>query len=118
MSAVRMISQGATKDHEAFSEVVKRACVFVEEHEPGTVAYECFADEVSGRVLWDELFADADAFVTHIHNLSETGTLEELLGVYEIEQITVLTPIVDGRVKEIAEQFGAVELHRLGSVVR
>lgn len=118
MSTVRMLSQGSTNDYEAFSDVVKRACLFVEDHEPGTRAYECFADEASGRVVWHEMFDDADAFVAHVQNLSDSGLLEDLMRVYEIERITALTRISDPRVKEIAQQFGAVELHGVGGVVR
>lgn len=65
-----------------------------------------------------EMFEDADAFVAHVQNLSASGLLEDLMKVYDIERITALTRTGDPRVKEITQQFGAVELHGVGGVVR
>lgn len=118
MSKVRLISQGSAKDYEGLSDFVKRGCAFVEENEPGALAYECFADEASGRVLWHEMYEDEDAFVAHVQNLTKSGMLDEMMQVYEIERITFLTRITDPRIQEIAQQFGAAPLHGIGGVVR
>lgn len=118
MGKVRFIIQGPINDYETFTTFVKKACSFVEENEPGALAYECFADEVNGRAVWHEIYADADAFVTHFENLNETGMLGDMLSVFTPEQVTLLTRVTDPRVREIAEQFGAVELHGVGGVLR
>lgn len=118
MSKVRTILQGPVSDHEAFMTSVKKALAFVEENEPGTVVYECFADESSGRALWHEMFTDEDAWVTHITNMTETGILPEMLEVLTPDQVTVVTSSQDPRVLEIAQQFGAVRLHGVGGFVR
>jgi quinol monooxygenase YgiN len=118
VSTVRLISQGTTNDHQALSEFVDRGCAYVRTNEPGALAYECFADEASGRVLWHETYEDVDAFLLHVQNLMETGMLEDLMKVYDIERISVLSRVTDPRMKEVVQQFGAVELHGLGGVVR
>lgn len=73
MSKVRVISQGSAKNYEGLSAFVKRGCAFVEENEPGALAYECFADEGSGRVVWHEIYEDEDAFVTHVQISRRAG---------------------------------------------
>ncbi len=118
MATVRVISQGTTNDYEALANLVKRGCAYVEENEPDALVYECFADETSGRVVWHEMYSDEDHFVTHVHNLTSSGMLDELMQVYEIERITFLTRITDPRVQEVAQQFGAATLHGIGGLVR
>lgn len=53
--------------------------------EPGCWTYECFTDATTGQVMWQEAFDDADAFLTHVQGLQESGLLEEFMGVYEID---------------------------------
>lgn len=118
MSKVRILIQGPVSDYESFVDFAKRACMFVEENEPGALAYEYFADQESGRAVMHELYADADAFVNHFENLTDTGMLDELMQVLTPEQVTSLNRVTDPRVKEIAEQFGAVALHGVAGVVR
>ncbi|MDP8970508.1 MAG: hypothetical protein M3N52_08465 [Actinomycetota bacterium] len=118
MSKVRVISQGTTSNYEAFSELVKRMCAHVEEHEPGAEAYECFADETSGQVLWHEMYQDADAFLAHVQGLTDGGLMDELMKVYTIDKITSLVRLTDERITGLLEQFGAVQLHGVGGLVR
>lgn len=118
MSKIQVISQGTSSNCDAFSRLINRDTPLVEEKEPGALAYECFADEDSGRIVFLETYANADAFVTHVQNVASNGGLDELLKVYEVERITVMTDNTDPRVKEIAQQFGAVELHLLSGFVR
>lgn len=118
MGKVRILIQGPVSDYESFVDFAKRACVFVEENEPGALAYEYFADQEIGRAVIHELYADADAFVTHFQNLTDTGMLDELMQILTPEKVTLLSRVTDERVKEIAEQFGAVALHGVAGVVR
>lgn len=118
MSKVRVISQGTTNDYEAFSDVVKRMCAHVEEHEPGAEAYECFADEMSGQVLWHEMYENADAFLAHVQGLTQAGLMDELMQVYTIGRITSLVRVTDERITEVLQQFGATQLHGVGGIVR
>lgn len=118
MSTVRLMMQGTTNDYEAFSEFAKRAATYVEEHEPGAIAYECFADENDGRVVWHEMYENADAFLTHVQNMTQTGMLDETMNLVDIERLTVLTRITDPRVREVATQFGAEQLHGLAGFTR
>ncbi len=118
MSKVRLIVQGSVTNYEGYTEAVKRACAYVEENEPGTLVYECFADEERGRTVWHEIYADADALLTHYQNMMETGLAEQAMQAFQPEQVTVLTRITDPRVEDLVQQFGAVKLHGLAGVVR
>lgn len=118
MSKVRVISQGTISDYEAFRDLVKRMCTHVEESEPGAVAYECFADEMTEQALWHEMYEDEDAFLAHIQGLTDSGLMDELMQVYTIDRITSLVRVTDDRIKDVLEQFGAVELHGVGGIVR
>lgn len=118
MSKVQVISQGTTSNYEAFTRLINRDAEVVEEKEPGALAYECFADEDTGRIVFLETYANADAFSTHVQNVTSNDGLTELLKVYEVERITVMTDNPDPRVKEIAQQFGAVQLQPLAGFVR
>jgi quinol monooxygenase YgiN len=117
MGALRMLSQG-TADYETLRAYVSRAADEVQRNQPGTLAYECFTDEVSGQVVWHEMHADADAFLRHVENLSSSGLLEELLGFYSLAQLTALTRVTDPRVQEVLGQFGAIRSHGVGGFVR
>lgn len=118
MSKVRTILQGPVSDYAAFMTSVKKACTFVEENEPGTLVYECFADELSGRALWHEVFADVDALLTHADNMNQTGILGEMLTVLTPDQVMVLSGSEDPRVQQFAEQFNALKLSGVGGFVR
>lgn len=118
MSNVRIIIEGTTSDYDSFSRVAERLRAHVEAHEPGAVAYECFADETTGQVLWHERFEDADAFLNHITSMQQTGLMAEMLEVFSIQKVAALEPVVDLRVAEVLDQFGATRLHGLAGVVR
>lgn len=118
MSQVRVILQGTVSDYTSCMTAVKKACAFVEENEPGTLVYECFADEVSGRLLWHETYADADAFITHMQNMNETGIIGEMMAAVTPDQVTSLIPSEDPRVVQALEQFGILPLRGVGGFVR
>ncbi len=118
MSKVRIVIQAKVRDYEGFTSLAKQLCERVEAEEPGTLAYEWFADQMAGRATLHEIYADEEAFLEHFEGVSRRGDLEEFLELVEIEQVTVLNRIVDPRVREIAEQFNAMELHGVAGVVR
>lgn len=118
MSQVRIILQATISDYASCMTTAKKACAFVEENEPGTLVYECFADELSGRLLWHETYADADAFITHMENMNETGILGDMMAASTPDQVTSLNPSEDPRVVQTLEQFGSLQLCDVGGVVR
>ena len=118
MSTVRIIIEGTVNDYEAFSSLAKEVCEMIEEQEPGTLAHEWFADQISGAATLHELYEDADAFLTHFENVTESGMMDRFLSCLEIERVISLNRITDPRVQDIAEQFGAAELHGVAGVVR
>lgn len=118
MSGIRAIIEGSIKDYEAFAELAKRACAFVEENERGILVYECFADQASGRFLWQETYRDDEAFLTHVRNMTETGIMGEAMAVADFDRTTILDPVTDPQAREVLEQMGAVQLNGLARVVR
>lgn len=118
MSKVRVVIQGTATGYEAFANVAKRMRAHVEENEPGALAYECFADETTGQVLWHELYEDADAFLAHFQGMSDNGLMDEMLRTFTIEKVTSLARVTDERVSGLLEQFGGVQLHGLTGLVR
>jgi quinol monooxygenase YgiN len=118
MSTVRVVVRATTSNYDTFTEIAKRACAFVDEHEPGALAYECFANETNGNILWHEMYADEDAFLAHAKNFTTNGIIEDTMRVVEMGRPTILTRITDPRVREVATQFGATELHGLAGIVR
>lgn len=118
MSEIRLISQGATNDHDALLDVVERSAAVVRAKEPGVTRWECYSDGTSGRVVWFEDFVNADAFLGRVQTMQSQGLLDDLFKVYEIERITFLVPVDDERVRSIVEQFGFIEAQCRHSLVR
>lgn len=100
---------GKVKDHAAFGAYMKRTMTSIEEHEPGTILMEVFADETSSAAVLHEVYADADAFMTHSANLMEGSRLQEFLDVFDFKRMTFLNEIDDERVLQVAQQFGAIQ---------
>ena len=118
MSTVRMTIEGTVTDYEGFTSFAKHMCEFVEANEPDVLAYEWFADQEAGRAAVHEMYASEDAFLAHFQRASEAGDLDEFMRVLDIDRVTTMNRIQDQRVRDIAEQFGAIELHGVAGVVR
>jgi hypothetical protein len=111
---VRIIIQGTIRDYGEFSDINARAAEAVR-HEVGTT-WECFADEVTGRAMYVESYADEETFVSHFQSLMESGLGGDLMKVYEIERMTMLTPTDDPRVNGIMQEFNAIVMRRVEAV--
>lgn len=113
-----MIVEGTAKDYEGFAALAERACAFVDEHEPGMLTYECYADETTRKFAWMETYADAEAFLTHTGNMTEIGVMDEAATVVDFDRVTVLGRVTDPQVNAVIEQFGAATLPKLSGVTR
>ncbi len=118
MGTVRFTIEGPVKDYEGFSTFAKSLCEHIEAEEPGVLAYEIFADASARRVMLHELYADEEAFLTHVAHMNDTGRLAEMLTLMDFERITILNRITDERVRRIFADFNAVELHGMAGVAR
>lgn len=118
MSIIRVVVRGVTSDYNAFADIARHACAFVEDNESGALAYECFASQDTGQILWHEMYADADAFLAHVDNFVTSGIMEETMRIVNMDPPTIVTRIRDPRVRETAAQFGATELGGLAGYVR
>ena len=52
MRSVRMIAQLKVHDYEGAVELLGRAIRHVEEHIPGTLAWDCYIDKTSGNMVF------------------------------------------------------------------
>lgn len=114
MGQVRIIIQGNIRDYGEFSDINARAAEAVR-HEVGTT-WECFADEVTGRAMYVESYANEETFVSHFQSLLESGLGGDLMKVYEIERVTLLTPTDDPGVNGIMQEFDATVMRQVEAV--
>lgn len=81
---------------------------FVEANLPDTVAWEAFTDEATGRLVWYEVFKDEQALAGR----------EDAAKLFELERVTLLTPLTDPSLKELFAQTGAVEMRQVAGFTR
>lgn len=118
MSEIRGMVLGTFNDYGKFTDLAKRLCGFIEEHEPGTLLYEFFADEASSRFVVLERYADAGAFMAHNQNLVDQGFMGEVGQLATFDSALVLGGVQDEQAKAVFDQLGAVELSAVASVDR
>lgn len=118
MAGFRIFNDGKIKDYEGFVVLAKRARDFVEANEPDTITWECYANEEAGRGFFEESYTDEESFLTHFQNSIDHGFVDEILEVFELQNIRVPANITDPRVRQIIDQFGGVQLHEVQRMVR
>lgn len=59
-------------DYEAV-DLAQRISDHVAANEPETLVFERFGDRSTGKVVWYQVYADDEAFLTHAHNMGEPG---------------------------------------------
>ena len=116
MGTVRLLLRGQVGDHEAHVALAKRMQAFVEQYEPETVIWEVFADDLTGRVVWHEVYASAEAYLLHVRNMQEQGFFDEFVRQTRLESVTSLEPLSDGRAWEQLRALHADFLHEVAAV--
>ena len=74
----RSIVEWTTDDFPLVVEVAGRISDYVEANEPETLVIEWFGDENSGKMIWYQVYASDEAFLTHAQNMMETGFRAEI----------------------------------------
>lgn len=118
MGRVRLLLHGEVRDHEAHALFAKRVTAFVQQYEPETIAWESFADELTGKVVFHELYASADAYLFHLRNMEEQGFFDEFVRQTRLTSVTSLVRLSDERVWSRLRAFNADFLHGVSGVVR
>ncbi len=118
MSTVRVLWHGETRDVEGHAALVKRMHAFIEQYEPETLVWECFADQLTGQVVWHEVYASGDAFLFHLRNLDEQDFFGEFVRLVRMTSVTSLEPVTDDRVWTELRSFNAAFLHEAAAVHR
>jgi quinol monooxygenase YgiN len=110
-----MIAQLKVHDYEGAVELLGRAIRHVEEHIPGTLAWDCYIDKTSGNMVWYEEFADEQALVDYEKSMTDHGFRQAIREYGSIEGLTVLGPVSDPELLAMLAEIGGIHLeHTLG----
>lgn len=118
MAQVRVIAELTANDSEAASQFVERVSDYVETNLPDTLVWEAFTDEASGRWVWYEVFKDEKALAAYERAVSQEGMREDAGKIFNFDRVTLLTPLVDARLKQLFEQIGAIEMGEVAGFAR
>ncbi|MEX2588076.1 MAG: hypothetical protein WD602_08810, partial [Actinomycetota bacterium] len=102
--------QGSTSDPAALRAWADKWIEGAPANETGALSWEMFIDERAGKVTFIETWASAD-FGKHLQHLTTSGQLETLMQVYEVEQITFLSPVTE-ELQPIVDQFQALTMEK------
>lgn len=114
----RSIVEWTTDDYPAAVDLASRMSAYVEANEPKTLAFEWFANEDTGKVVWYQVYATDEAFLTHVQNMIEAGFRAEAQQLFTQDRLLLLTPPTHPQTQEMARQVGAEQVIPIGGVVR
>ena len=111
--ALRVIITSRLNDGAAdkYRELGDRLSRKVAEHEPGTTVYNWWMGE-DGTVINEDGFIDEAAFGLHMANMTESGDLDDFLGLMEIQSVVALGEVSDATRQAMAA-FGAAHYSRI-----
>jgi quinol monooxygenase YgiN len=118
VTEVRVIARLTEKDPRAASDFVERVSAFVEEGLPGTLAWETFRDDATGRWIWYEVFSDEQALASYEQAVRDRGLRNEAGRIFEFESVTLLTPLEDPELAALFEQIGATSMRTMAGFAR
>jgi quinol monooxygenase YgiN len=111
MSEVRALSQGSTSDPTALRAWADTWIESAPANETGALSWEMFMDERAGKVTFIETWASPQDFGKHFQHLTNSGQLEALMQVYELEQMTFLSPVTE-ELQPIVDQLQALTMEK------
>lgn len=109
MSEVRALSQGSTSDPAALRAWAEQWIEGAPANETGVLSWEMFIDEEAGKVTFVETWASPKDLGEHIQHMASSGQLETLMQVYEVEQMTFLSPVTED-LQPIVDQLQALTM--------
>ncbi len=111
MSEVRALSQGSTSDPAALRAWADKWIEGAPANETGVLSWEMFIDERAGKVTFIETWASPKDFGEHFQHLTTSGQLGTLMQVYEVEQMTFLSPVTE-ELQPIVDQLQALTMEK------
>ncbi|CAN5229620.1 hypothetical protein BH23ACT9_BH23ACT9_27870 [soil metagenome] len=111
MSEVRALSQGSTSDPAALRTWAATWIESAPANETGVLSWEMFIDERAGKVTFIETWASPKDFGEHFQHLTTSGQLGTLMQVYEVEQMTFLSPVTE-ELQPIVDQLRALTMEK------
>jgi len=100
------------------ADVARRATAFIQENLPGTVVWEYFVDEESGRGLLYQIHAGDDALRAYEQAMVDQGFQRELGEYAQLDEIIMLSPITSPEARTELDQFGGVAMELVAGVTR
>lgn len=61
-----------------------------EANEPGTLSFRWLREDGGNRVLFRDVFRDAEAFCTHVHRMQDIGLFDRLMATCDLEHLEVI----------------------------
>lgn len=129
MWAVRWVAsttstQGATTEScsilelttTAYPEVVDlatRMSEYIHANEPDALTFEWFGDEVTGEIVWYQVYANDEAFLTHAKNMVDAGFSEEARQLLTQQRLVLLTPLSHPQAKAMPNRLVLNSSHHL-----
>ncbi|HEX6299298.1 MAG TPA: hypothetical protein VF148_02390 [Acidimicrobiia bacterium] len=114
----RSIVEWTTDDFPSVVALAERMSDYVEANEPETLAFEWFGNENTGKVVWYQVYANDEAFLTHARNMIEAGFRVEAQQLLTQDRLLLLTPLTHPRTREMARQVGAEQVVPIRGVIR
>jgi len=99
------------------SDVARRATAYIEAQLPGTLVWELFVDEDSGRGLMYQVHASEEAEHSYEQAMVSQGFQAELGEHADLDEIIMLSPVTPQTRSEL-KQFGGVAMARVAGVSR
>ncbi|MFZ0626567.1 MAG: hypothetical protein WAN34_08730 [Acidimicrobiia bacterium] len=101
-----------TDDVENLTRLFADVAESIEEHLPGTLAWETFVDEASGRALIYEVHQNEDAAEVYEVHMASAGFIARSYELFTSAKATILNPVQQAVWTEIAERPSSVVLSR------
>jgi hypothetical protein len=116
MDTVRIVVEWTIRDYEGALDAVARWVRHIEEHQPDTLAWDCYTDEAKEHMIWYQEFASEQALPEYVEQSTESGFGREIREYLDFERMPVLGSVSDPDLRTmLREMTGSVPLtHSLG----
>ncbi len=102
MGEFRVVMEVTTNTYGKLVELLREASTSIEQRIPGTVAWEVFGDEATGRVLIVEEFQNEDAADAYEKLMESSGFVERAYDLFTSARVLILNPVTQSIWSEIA----------------
>lgn len=93
MSPFRVMVEVTTDEVDRLVELLTDVAASIEGHLPGTLAWETFVDEISGRALIYEVHRDEAAADDYERYMESEGLIEPAFDLFTSARVVILSPV-------------------------